>query len=121
MNTLSVRLIISNITSLISAPLPISIEDLVDADYDVELLQEIAECTSLYLTNRCDPSMRVPAMEAACRAWELCMNRDPTSLGRISIVAETFANVLNSFTEQISWRTMVCLYVVLIKDVSDAR
>jgi len=73
----------------------------------VELLQEIAECTNLYLTNRCDPSLRVPAMEAACRAWELCMNRDPTVIGRIDVVAETFAGVINSFVDPISWKTMV--------------
>jgi hypothetical protein len=72
-----------------------------------ELLQEIAECTNLYLTNRCDPSLRVPAMEAACRAWELCMNRDPTVIGRIDVVAETFAGVINSFVDPISWKTMV--------------
>jgi len=74
---------------------------------DAELLQEIAECTNLYLTNRCDPSLRVPAMEAACRAWELCMNRDPTVIGRIDVVAETFAGVINSFVDPISWKTMV--------------
>jgi hypothetical protein len=27
-----------------------------------EILQEISECSQLYLTNRCDPSLRVPAM-----------------------------------------------------------
>lgn len=73
----------------------------------IEILQEIAECTNLYLTNRCDPSLRVPAMEAACRAWELCMNRDPTVIGRIDVVAETFAGVINSFVDPISWKTMV--------------
>jgi hypothetical protein len=73
----------------------------------VELLQEIAECTNLYLTNRCEPHLRVPAMEAACRAWELCMNRDPTVIGRIDVVAETFAGVINSFVDPISWKTMV--------------
>ena len=47
-------------------------------------------------------------MEAACRAWELCMNRDPTVIGRIDVVAETFAGVINSFVDPISWKTMVC-------------
>jgi hypothetical protein len=46
-------------------------------------------------------------MEAACRAWELCMNRDPTVIGRIDVVAETFAGVINSFVDPISWKTMV--------------
>ncbi|RSH93329.1 hypothetical protein EHS25_007683 [Saitozyma podzolica] len=72
----------------------------------VEILQEIAECTKLYLTNRCDPTLRVPAMEAPCRAWEACMQRDPTVVGRTNVVAETFAGVINSFVDPISWKTM---------------
>lgn len=35
------------------------------------------------------------------------MNRDPTVVGRINIIAETFAGVINSFVEPISWKTMV--------------
>jgi hypothetical protein len=45
---------------LMKITISLSIADL-DAD-DVELLQEISECTQLYLTNRCDPAVRVPAM-----------------------------------------------------------
>ncbi|WVR08074.1 hypothetical protein IAU60_005120 [Kwoniella sp. DSM 27419] len=82
-------------------------------EYSVEILQEIAECTNLYLTNRCDPALRVPAMEAPCKAWEACMSRDPTTMGRINIVAETFAGVINSFVEPISWKTMSFTLVTL--------
>ncbi|WVF68498.1 hypothetical protein IAT40_003265 [Kwoniella sp. CBS 6097] len=82
-------------------------------EYSVEILQEIAECTNLYLTNRCDPTFRVPAMEAPCKAWEACMNKDPTTIGRINIVAETFAGVINSFVEPISWKTMSFTLVTL--------
>ncbi len=82
-------------------------------------MQEIAECSQLYLTNRCDPAVRVPAMyvspphvlltlrEGACKAWDVCMHRDPTAIGRTNVMVETFASVINSFVEQISWRTMV--------------
>jgi hypothetical protein len=87
----------------------------------IEILQEIAECTNLYLTNRCDPSLRVPAMEAACRAWELCMNRDPTVIGRIDVVAETFAGVINSFVDPISWKTMVSPLRLYSCNVLEAR
>ncbi|WVQ96045.1 hypothetical protein IAU59_003145 [Kwoniella sp. CBS 9459] len=82
-------------------------------EYSVEILQEIAECTNLYLTNRCDPTFRVPAMEAPCKAWEACMNKDPTTIGRINIVAETFAGLINSFVEPISWKTMSFTLVTL--------
>ncbi|WVW86940.1 hypothetical protein I302_108996 [Kwoniella bestiolae CBS 10118] len=82
-------------------------------EHSVEILQEIAECTNLYLTNRCDPVLRVPAMEAPCKAWDACMNRDPTMVGRINIIAETFAGVINSFVDPISWKTMSFTLVTL--------
>jgi hypothetical protein len=35
------------------------------------------------------------------------MNRDPTVVGRAKVGAETFAGVVNSFVDPISWKTMV--------------
>ncbi|WVO23104.1 uncharacterized protein IAS62_004449 [Cryptococcus decagattii] len=81
-------------------------------EYSVEILQEIAECTNMYLTNMCS-SNKIPHMDAPCRAWEACMNRDPTVVGRINIIAETFAGVINSFVEPISWKTMSFTLVTL--------
>jgi hypothetical protein len=46
-------------------------------------------------------------MEKACLAWEKCMNRDPTVVGRARVSAETFAEIVNSFIEPISYKTMV--------------
>jgi hypothetical protein len=46
-------------------------------------------------------------MEKACLAWEKCMNRDPTVVGRARVSAETFAEIINSFIEPISYKTMV--------------
>lgn len=37
------------------------------------------------------------------------MNRDPTVVGRAKVGAETFAGVVNSFVDPISWKTMVGL------------
>jgi len=73
----------------------------------VEILQEMAVCSKEYLENRCAPNTRVPAMEKACLAWEKCMNRDPTVVGRARVSAETFAEIVNSFIEPISYKTMV--------------
>src|SRR5271169_4815983 len=72
-----------------------------------EILQEMAVCSKEYLENRCAPNTRVPAMEKACVAWEKCMNRDPTVVGRARVSAETFAEIINSFIEPISYKTMV--------------
>ena len=35
------------------------------------------------------------------------MARDPTKVGRINVLAETFADSINAFVEPISWKTMV--------------
>ena len=35
------------------------------------------------------------------------MRRDPTMVGRTNVMAETFAGVINSFVDPISWKTMV--------------
>ena len=76
-------------------------------EYSAEIVQEMSQCAKEYVENRCDPNMRVPAMEIRCTAWERCMNRDPTQIGRARVSAETFAEIINSFIEPISYKTMV--------------
>lgn len=42
-----------------------------------ELSQESATCAINYKLNKCsDP---VPLTEQSCKAWEICMNRDPST------------------------------------------
>lgn len=48
-------------------------------------------------------------MEATCRQLEECMNQDPSAVGRARVAAETFAQVANSFVEEISWKTLASL------------
>ncbi|OLL25636.1 Nucleus export protein brr6 [Neolecta irregularis DAH-3] len=76
-------------------------------EYSAEILQEIKLCEKEYLENRCTPGIRVPAMEAPCEIWSRCMNRDPTIVGRARVSAETFAEIVNSFIEPISYKTMI--------------
>ncbi|KAJ2648580.1 hypothetical protein IWW40_003766 [Coemansia sp. RSA 1250] len=76
-------------------------------EYSAEMLHEIAACSKQYVDNRCDPLMRVPAMEQACAAWEACMHRDPTKVGRARVSAETLAEIVNGFIEPISLKTML--------------
>lgn len=71
---------------------------------------EMAQCASEWTANRCEGSMRVPAMDAMCNSWEACMNRDPNSVGRAKVSAHTFAQIFNSFVEPISWKAMVRRY-----------
>ena len=46
-------------------------------------------------------------MAQQCSTWEVCMNRDPTTIGRAKVSAELIAEVINGFVEPISWKTLV--------------
>lgn len=82
-------------------------------EYSAEILSEISICSKEYLENRCSPDQRVPAMQMACQAWERCMERDPAQVGRARVSAETFAEIVNSLIEPISYKTMIfCLVLV---------
>lgn len=77
----------------------------------VDIMSEISHCSKQYIENRCSPELRVPAMEKACMAWETCMKRDPSTTGRARLHAETFAEVINSLVDPISYKTM--LFILL--------
>ena len=83
----------------------------------VELAEQIATCAHLYDINKCFPlSQRVPAIARQCSDWEACMQRDPAGVGRARVVAETIGEVINSFVEPISWKTLVsgCLANIIL-------
>ena len=73
------------------------------------IITEMTTCAREYVDNKCGADMRVPAMKAVCENWEYCMNRDPNAVGRARVSASTFAHIINSFIEPISYKTMVCL------------
>jgi hypothetical protein len=73
------------------------------------VLSEMATCSKNYVENRCGSDQRLPALETICTNWELCMNRDPNAVLRAKVSAHTFAEILNSFVEPISLKTMVSL------------
>eukprot|EP00128_Syssomonas_multiformis_P012120 Colp12_sorted_trinity150504_noHs@4151 len=75
-------------------------------EYSQEIMKEIAMCSKSYKENRCAPEERIPAMELTCSNWEKCMLRDPRVVGRARVSAETFAEIINSFVEPISYKTM---------------
>ena len=79
--------------------------DLKVAERIAAILSEIETCRKQYVANRCD--QRVPAIEAACSAWEACMQRNPTLVSRARLSAETFAEIIEGFIEPISYKTMV--------------
>jgi len=76
------------------------------SDYSMDIVQEIGVCAAHYRDNYCETN-QIPAMTHQCSAWETCMNRDPTTVGRARIGAELIAEVVNGFVEPISWKTLL--------------
>ncbi|KAK4688539.1 hypothetical protein P7C73_g1561, partial [Tremellales sp. Uapishka_1] len=75
-------------------------------EHSREILHEIALCSKEYLVNRCDPSVRTPLSEASCKAWEICMNQNPTVIGRFQVLAEVFAGAWTTFVDVMSFKTI---------------
>ncbi|KAF7955970.1 hypothetical protein EAE96_004891 [Botrytis aclada] len=83
-----------------------------------EVLSEMANCAKQYTENKCEPSMRLPALETVCNNWDACMSMDPNAVGRARISAKTFAEILDSFIQPISYKAMI--FVALIFTLSIA-
>lgn len=84
------------------------------ADAQALLSSEIQKCFRHYTENQCAPGLRLPALETTCHEWEICMNRDPNSVGRARVSAHTFAQILNSFIEPISYKAMVSSFLSML-------
>lgn len=82
--------------------------DIESSKHMSEVLVEIAFCAKQYNANRCDDV--VPHMEKVCGSWKTCMSRDPKKVARASVTAKTFAMIFNSFVEEFSYKSMVCLF-----------
>lgn len=81
--------------------------DLRSREVAIEAVAEIAACAREFRENRCDRSVRVPAMEIMCNFWEKCVNKDPNKVARAMVSANAFAEILNNFVEPITGKTMV--------------
>lgn len=77
--------------------------------------QEIQECKTNYEINECKPELRVPALEALCKEWLTCINEGNIAIGIIShsarLWAQTLAEVLNSFVDSISIRSLLFILI----------
>jgi len=82
--------------------------------FSEEVVGQMTKCAKDFRENRCDPLERVPAMEQLCRSWEACMQQDPMVVAtRAKFSAETLGEGLNAFFEKISWKTIICLSLLL--------
>ncbi|KAL1658870.1 Di-sulfide bridge nucleocytoplasmic transport domain-containing protein [Schizophyllum commune] len=81
------------------------------SEYSMDVVQEITLCVAQYKNNFCHSPL--PAMATQCAKWKTCMDRDPTKIGRARVSAELIAEVVNSFVEPISWKTLAFTVVSL--------
>ncbi|KAJ6262866.1 hypothetical protein Dda_1423 [Drechslerella dactyloides] len=84
-----------------------------EQEYITEAQLQVEDCQSKWIANRCNPELRVPAMETQCMAWRMCADSDPYSLGRSKVSAETFAEIINGFVEPISYKSMAFCFILL--------
>lgn len=74
-----------------------------------EIRIEMAVCARHWQENQCDPLRFnvAPALVNLCEDWKKCFEKNPQSVGRAKVSAHTFAEILNSFVEPISWKAFV--------------
>jgi hypothetical protein len=85
--------------------------DIESSKHMSEVMVDIAACAKHYRDNLCDHG--APMMAKLCGTWETCMSRDPRKVARASVTAKTFAMIFNSFVEEFSYKSMVCLILVI--------
>lgn len=80
----------------------------------IELLADISQCTQLYLQNDCRPDIRPPALHDDCVKWEKCMDRNTDAIGRSKVTAQLVAEIVNSFMEPFSYKSMIVGTVMVL-------
>lgn len=71
----------------------------------------IEEAKRLYKINKCDPTTRVPALEAQCGKWECMIKSGFSGIKYTKIVAELFADVVDGFVGRFRLRNLIVIMV----------
>jgi len=81
----------------------------------IEAQAIVRRCYNEYMDNRCNETQSLPLLRQQCHTWYVCMTRDPKSIGsKTKLYAETLSEVLNSFVEPISYRTLSVILLLLL-------
>ncbi|GJD05536.1 Nucleus export protein brr6 [Galdieria sulphuraria] len=81
----------------------------------IEAQAIVRRCYNDYVDNKCNETQSIPLLRQQCHTWYVCMTRDPKSIGsKTKLYAETLSEVLNSFVEPISYRTLSFILVLLL-------
>lgn len=74
----------------------------------------ISESARLYKINRCDPTTRVPALEAQCGEWDHIVRNGLSGIKYTKIVLETCADVIDGFLTKFSLRSYAVIFLLFI-------
>ncbi|GJQ15462.1 hypothetical protein GpartN1_g7253.t1 [Galdieria partita] len=81
----------------------------------IEAQSIVRRCHNDYVDNKCNETQSIPLLRQQCHTWYVCMTRDPKSIGsKTKLYAETLSEVLNSFVEPISYRTLSVILLLLL-------
>ncbi|KAK7916845.1 hypothetical protein PG985_010453 [Apiospora marii] len=79
------------------------------------VLDEITKCTQQYVDNRCHPrDKRLPALDALCNEWDICMNQNPNPDYHVRHGAKNMVEIANTIFETMHWKTMAALSILAI-------
>ena len=89
----------------------------VQKKFDNELASQYQikqKCADDWYANQCDGFV-VPMLKDYCPEKALCMNRDVDSqVKTLSVVTNLVAEALNSFTTELTWKSMALLGLILL-------
>ncbi|KAJ3356884.1 hypothetical protein GGF32_001377 [Allomyces javanicus] len=80
--------------------------------YTADEAAKIDECARQYVTNRCDPATRVPAVHAFCLDLEKCMHADPTRVPATALSAAAVAELIDAFVAKLSYKSLGFLLAI---------
>lgn len=81
--------------------------DMAANDITSDVIASMSECGKNYKQNTCDTDPLPPALYEVCKEWSRCMQQDPHKVARARVSAKTMATIINTFTDAISWKTIV--------------
>lgn len=74
-----------------------------------KMIIESSACAREYVENECRPGLMRPALQQFCQELEACMDRDPSGVYRINMLANSLAEAINEFFEPLSTKAVILL------------
>lgn len=82
-------------------------------------VNKVKICEKNYIMNRCDPEVRVPALEEVCSEWFECINEGEIvtknnfyTLRSAKLWTQTIAEIINTFVEEIKIKSFLIVLIL---------